>query len=96
MANGGPAPNAARRALLKGIGGGFAALIAQRMVGAAATPFDRWIATFRGKAMVRGIAAETSTRVTDNLRPDTCGRTSEPRNRTGRQAACERRADPVG
>jgi lytic murein transglycosylase len=44
-----------------------------RIARAKDTPFDQWVAAFRGKAVARGITAETYARVMDGIRPDTTG-----------------------
>ena len=68
-----PAPRIARRASLKAIAGAFAALIAPSGASAEGTSFDRWIATFRAKAVARGVTEETYTRVMRAIAPDTTG-----------------------
>jgi hypothetical protein len=51
------APRVARRALLKAVGGGLAALLGPKG-GHAGVSFDQWIDAFRAKAVARGISEE--------------------------------------
>src|SRR5579872_1684361 len=70
-----PAPSIARRTSLKAIAGAFAGLMVPRVTAAQGTrmPFAQWIATFRAKAVARGITAETYDRIMEGVRPDTAG-----------------------
>ena len=67
-----PAPSIARRSFIGGIAGSFAtAMLPEQPL--AETGFYQWIAVFRSKAIARGIADDTYTRVMEGLRPDTTG-----------------------
>jgi lytic murein transglycosylase len=66
------APGIARRTSLKAIAGAAASLIVPKTASAKAT-FDQWIASFRGKAVARGITDDTYTRVMAGVQPDTTG-----------------------
>lgn len=66
------APDPTRRATLTAIAGALAGLALPRAADAAVS-FDDWIASFRAKALARGISEETYARAMDGLAPDTTG-----------------------
>ena len=61
----------ARRRFLAGLVGALALSAAPARAQSAKMPFDQWVATFRAKAMARGISEATYTRVMVGVKPDT-------------------------
>ncbi len=67
-----PVQNIARRTCIGAIAGAFAAALSPVRTRAQGT-FEQWIATFRSKAIARGVTDDTYRRVMAGLHPDTTG-----------------------
>src|SRR5260370_42004938 len=69
-----------RRRALQAIAWGSAlALPAPARAQSAKEPFERWVAAFRARALARGVADATYTRVMHGVKPDTTA-FDQPRN----------------
>src|SRR5262245_12330636 len=61
-----------RRDLFAALGGAVATLaLPAAAFGQSSTPFAQWVASFRSRALARGVSGETYDRVMSGVKPDT-------------------------